>query len=123
MYRSMMQLYVRGADEAIALYQRAFDAKLLEIHRTPDGQVVHSELDVHGQIVAVSDREPGEDTITGNTMQLCLHFGKGLEANVVQAYEALREGGTVRTPLSPCEWSTHATDVIDRFGVRWCIFV
>lgn len=126
MKRTLLQIYVNGADEAIKLYERAFGAKPLEIVRSPEGKVFHSELDVYGQILAVADRaldEDGEQDTTGNIMQFCLHFGEGNEALVQKAYDALLEGATVRFPLGDSGWSKAMTDIVDRFGVRWCIFV
>lgn len=124
MKRVMLQTYVSNATAAIELYKRAFDAKLLDIHHTPEGKVFHSELEVDGQVLAVADREDidGKSDNTGNIMQFCLHFEEGKEAIVTQAYEVLRENGTVRVPLGPCVFSPCMTDIVDRFGVRWCVF-
>lgn len=125
MKRVMMQVYLSDAAAAIAVYQKAFDAKLLDIFHTEDGRIFHSELDVYGQVLSVADREisEGQEDVTGNIMQFCLHFGQGNDELVKKAYEALYEGGTVRVPLGPCMYSSLMCDMIDRFGVRWCIFV
>ena len=120
MHRSMMQVYVQSATEAIALYQRAFDATLLSLAQGDDGTVFHSELDVHGQIVALSDA-PGE-RIPGNTMQFVLHFEADQQDTVRRAYDALCEGGLIEVPLGPCFYSPCMGSVTDRFGVRWCVF-
>lgn len=122
--RIMLQTYVSDAAAAIELYKRAFEAEIMEIHHTPEGKVFHSELDIYGQILAVADREASDGTndITGNIMQFCLHFEEGKEAVVTKAYDILSEKGIVRVPLGPCVYSTCMTDIIDCFGVRWCIF-
>lgn len=121
MKRSMLQTYVKDADAAIALYQRAFDAKLLDIVRTDEGAVIHSELEVYGQVLAVAETD-ADAMETGNTMQFCLHFELGDEAKVQKASDALCEGGKVLYPLGKCMYSDLMVDVIDPFGVRWCIF-
>ena len=128
MKRSMLQVYVCGSNAAVALYRQAFDAPLLVGYQHENGTYHHAELDVHGQVLAVSEAEPiGQDgpepRVTGNTMQFCLHFGEGQETAVRQAYAALAEGGTVMFPLGVCPFSPLMADVVDRFGVRWCIFV
>lgn len=124
MKRVMLQTYVSDATAAIELYKRAFGAKLLDIHNTPEGKVFHSELDIEGQILAVANRDDndGIDDSTGNIMQFCLHFEEGKEAVVKRAYEVLLEGGNVRVPLGPCVFSPCMTDIVDRYGVRWCLF-
>lgn len=121
MKRSMLQTYVKDADGAIALYQKAFDAKLLDIARTDEGVVIHSELEVYGQVLAVAETE-AQALDTGNTMQFCLHFAPGEEDKVKKASEALCEGGKVLYPLGKCMYADLMVDVIDPYGVRWCIF-
>lgn len=121
MKRSMFQTYVKGSGRAVALYQAAFDAELLDSYLNEDGTYYHSELDVYGQILAVS--EAAEEPVPGSVMQFCLHFEEGEEAQVRRAYEALKEGGDILFPLGPCDYSPLMADVVDRFGVRWCVFV
>lgn len=123
MYRSMMQMYVRGSDKAVELYQKAFDAELVASYPHSDGTFMHAELNVYGQILAVSEALKDEERITGTTMQFCLHFGEGKEELVHKAYNALKDGSKVLYPLSPCDYSVLMVDLIDIYGVRWCIFV
>lgn len=125
MKRSMMQAYVKGSAEAVALYQRAFGAPLVSSYLNADGSYYHSELDVQGQIFAVAEASDALDKerITGNTMQFCFHYGEGNEAFVKKAYEVLRVDGKILFPLGPCEFSSLMADLTDKFGVRWCLFV
>jgi len=122
----MMQVYVRGSDKAVALYQKAFGAKLVVSHPNDDGTYMHAELDVYGQILALSELPEGE-AITGNTMQFCLHFGKGKEALVKRIYETLKEDCIeITAPITApgeCPWSPCLFGLIDQFGVNWCVFV
>ena len=120
MLRSMMQVYVKRSNEAVEFYKKAFDVKKADIYPNEDGTLAHSELDVYGQILAVS--ELGEnDTVTGNTMQLCLHFGEGKEDCVQKAFDVLKDGAKII--CSQCDFSPLIWDLIDKYGVRWCIFV
>lgn len=128
MKRSMMQTYIQGSAEAVALYQKAFDAPLIDTYPGEDGTYDHAELDVQGQIVAVAearygDGVTGSDKHTGNTMQFCFHYGEGNEAPVKKAYDVLKPDGTILFPLGPCEYSPLMADLIDKFGIRWCLFV
>ncbi|MCE5235752.1 MAG: VOC family protein [Eubacteriales bacterium] len=123
MHRSMMQIYVRGSDKAVALYQKAFDAVLAASYPHADGTFMHAELNVYGQILAVSEAPKDEERITGTTMQFCLHFGEGKEALVQKAYDALKDGANILYPLGRCEFSALMVDLIDKYGVRWCVFV
>ena len=123
MHRSMMQIFVRGSDKAVELYQKAFDAELVASYPHSDGTFMHAELNVYGQILAVSEALKDEERITGTTMQFCLHFGEGKEELVRKAYNALKNGAKILYPLSPCDYSKLMVDLIDIYGVRWCIFV
>lgn len=123
MYRSMMQTYVKESDKAVELYQRAFDAELVASYPNPDGTFMHAELNVYGQILALSEARIDEERITGTTMQFCLHFGEGKEELVQKAYSALKDGAQILYPLGPCEFSPLMVDLIDKYAVRWCIFV
>ena len=125
---SMMQAYVIKSDEAVALYQKAFNASLISSYKNEDGTFYHSELDIDGVIMAVSERNSpydisGENDITGNIMQFCLHYGEGNEEKVKKAYEVLKVDAKILIPLAPNEYSALMTDLIDKFGIRWCIFV
>ena len=127
MKRSLMQAYVRGSGEAVAMYQKAFDAALVSSYPNDDGTYYHSELDIEGEILAVaernSDNSPADSTATGNVMQFCLHYGEGGEEKLRRAYDVLKEGADIIVPLAPCDYSLLMTDLIDRYGVRWCLFI
>lgn len=123
MRRSMLQIYVSGSDKALAHYQRAFDAELLAFYPHPDATLLHAELNVYGQILAISEADQGEARVTGTTMQFCLHFGEENEARLHRAYDVLKEGAVLVHPLGPCPFSPLMADLIDAYGVRWCIFV
>jgi PhnB protein len=118
--RTLMQVYVKGSVEAVALYQKAFDAKLGLTGKNADGTYMHAELDVYGQIVAISE---ADDKSVGDNMQFCLHFCAGQKDKVLKAYEVLKEGAIRVLPPDSCDWSPCVVGVVDRFGVNWCIFV
>lgn len=128
MKRSLMQVYVKSSDKAVVFYQKAFDATLLCAYSYDDGTYMHSELVIEGQVLAVSERndensQNSKETITSNTMQFCLHYGQGNEDKVRRAYEVLKDDAQIIYPLSKCDYSPLMTDLIDKYGVRWCIFI
>lgn len=123
MHRSMMQVYVKESNKAVELYQKAFDAELVASHTYADGTFIHAELNVYGQILALSEAPKDEERITGTTMQFCLHFGEGKEKSVQKAYDMLKDSAKILYPLGPCEYSVLMVDFIDKYGVRWCMFV
>lgn len=122
MKRILMQAYVKNSREAVAVYQQAFDAVLGDHVKNKDGSYYHSELNVYGQILSVAERTEGGEDVTGNIMQFCLHFGEGGKRKVDQAYDVLKEGARILVPLGPCDYCSYMVDMIDRFGIRWCLF-
>ena len=124
MLRSMFQIYIKDSIEAVEFYQKAFDAKLVAWDKNEDGSYMHAELDIFGQILALSEALPeaGERN-SGNTMQLCLHLGAGNEEIVKKAYEVLKEGAQIHTPLGEMFFSPLMFGLIDKFKVNWCVFI
>jgi len=114
MKRTLMQVYVKNSAEAIALYQKAFNAEVV-----CDGGPEHTELDVYGQIVAVSERKAKQ----GNNMQFCLQFALDEKDKVTRAYEVLKQGAKKAHPPDSCDWSPCVAGVVDKFGVNWCVYV
>lgn len=117
-----MQVYVKDSKKALEFYQNVFGAKVMCCYPNSDGTLMHSELDVYGQIVALSELNE-ENAVAGNTMMFCLHFGEGQEAIVTKIYDSIKDGSKIIYPLSKCDYSPLMADIIDKFGVRWCIFV
>lgn len=128
MKRSLLQAYIIGSDKAVTFYQKAFDAPLTASYPNEDGTFMHAEIDIQGQILAISERNSeyaiiGENAVTGNVMQFCLQYGEGNEDKVKKAYDVLKDGANILFPLGPCDYSALMTDLIDKYGIRWCIFV
>lgn len=124
MNRIFYQVYVRNSDLAIETYHKAFNATILNQLKTPDGINVHTELDVYGQVLALSELNPSEEkALTGNTMQFCLQFEKSEKDLITKAYEILKLDANINYPLGECFYSVYMTDITDAFGVRWCLFI
>ena len=121
MKRSMMQVYVKGSVEAVHTYQKAFDAEILELYPDGKGGYAHSELKIYGQVLAVSEQT--KESVSGNSMQFCLHFGEGGEAYVQKAYAVLKEDAVIDNPIGPCDYSPCMFSLVDKYGVFWCLFV
>ena len=121
MYRSMMQVFVKGSEEALEMYKNAFDGEVLCVYPHENGGYMHAELNAHGQVLAVSELE-GEE-IAGNTMMFCFHFGEGGEMHVRRAYEVLKQGARSCSEIGPCGYSDCQFVLVDKFGVYWCVFV
>ena len=117
---SKFQLYLKGCDNAIELYKKAFDATVDAIYRDSEGiTIAHAEIRVFGQCIAFMERD--SENITGNTMQLS--FAGCNEEIITKAYEGLKDGAKIEIPLGSCEWSPCIFSLIDKFGVNWLFYV
>ena len=112
--QTLISTYVNGSDEAIELYQKAFEAELGYTipSEENDCKYYHAELNIYGQTLAIAEAKyalkfyesvisPTEECvkllsqterITGNTMEICIYYDKGSTDKIKQAYEVLREG-------------------------------
>lgn len=120
MKRSMMQMYVKDSAQAVTFYRRAFGAELGSEYRNPDGSYMHCELNAFGQILAIS--EAPEGTAAGSNMQFCFHFETDEREKLRLAYEVLKDGAQIVSPIGKCFYSDCMFALIDRFGVYWCLF-
>lgn len=118
-----MQCYVTHSNEAVPLYLEAFHGEL-GFHVKHEKQTYyHAEVVIEGFVLAVAEKHGDEPLQTGTTMQFCLQFGVGNEARLYHAYEVLKKDATLLMPLQPVDYSPLCADLVDRFGVRWCLFV
>jgi len=125
--------YVDDLQNAIAFYQKVFDAAIGENFKREDGTYNLAELRVsRGTSFWLTERN-GEEAVaggaiegeinTGNIMQLCLLYDKGSEAKLEKAYSLLKDGASLLWPLQSNAWTTHACDLIDKYGLRWCLMI
>lgn len=118
-------------EEAIGLYQKAFDLRTSyilhysdadprdwNVSLTPEQQayVYHSEAYIGGQRFMLSD-EIGLDPPKSTSLFLTVTFETADQ--VQQAYEVLANGGSVIHPLRSTTYSSCMASVVDKFGFRW----
>ncbi|MCL2410177.1 MAG: VOC family protein [Treponema sp.] len=122
--------YVDGIDEAVSFYQKVFGAKISTegTWKNDNGtyEICAFELD-DGTSFSLAERK-GESAIegevnTGNIMQMCLLYKKEDLPKLEKAYELLKEGANIRHPLQSAAWTSHTCDLIDKYGLRWCLMV
>ena len=125
-----MFIYVENVDEAVEFYQKVFNAKIQETGtwKKEDGtyEICAFELE-EGTSFSVAKRE-GEYAVegeanTGNIMQMCMLYKKENASELEKAYETLKEDSKILIPLKAVEFTSHTCDLIDKYGVRWCLMV
>jgi len=123
MKRTMLQLNLKGCDEAIKLYKKAFDATVETVIRDSESNVIfHAEIKAFDQWIAFSEK--ASENVVGNTMQFCFHFGEGNEEIIKKAYEVLKDGARIDLPFgTSVDWSPCVIGLVDKFGVNWCLYI
>ena len=115
----MIQLYINNPEEAMALYKEAFDAELKYIEYTSENTFLYSEIEAYGQKIAIGTTT--DTPVTGTVSLIDIRMKK--EEDVRRVYEILKEGSQVNIPIGPCPYSSCMVDFVDKFQVRWCLFV
>lgn len=121
------QVYVAGSLDAVDRYCRAFGLeKGLEVKNETGNEYLHCELMRDGELfMAVSEAPKDCDTSPKTTWQTMAFnvYGMGSEEAVQQAFDILKEDGTVIDPPGPCDWNAYCSNLIDRYGVFWWIAI
>jgi PhnB protein len=116
-------LIVNDAPKALDFYKNAFGADILGVHKTPDGKVMHAELNIGGARLMLADEFPGAGcssakTLGNSPVVLNLYVKEGVDTLFNQAVGA---GATVVMPLGDQFWGDRYGQVQDPFGHRWAL--
>lgn len=79
--------------------------------------IMHSRLIISDTEVMFSDTWPGAPFTVGNNISLTIWTKDRDE--LMNAWNALREGGTVNMELQETFWSKMYGDLTDKYGVSW----
>lgn len=114
-------LVVRDAAKAIEFYKKALGAEERMRMASPDGKIVHAELQIGDSIIFLADECPGmglsqsPQTLGGSTGTLNLYVG-----DVDTAYQrAVAAGAKVAMPVADMFWGDRYGTFVDPFGHPW----
>lgn len=116
-------LIVNDAPKALDFYNKAFGAEILGVHKTPDGKVMHAELNFGGARLMLADEFPGmgcgsAKTLGGSPVVLNLYVQEDVDSLFKQAVDA---GATVVMPLANQFWGDRYGQIKDPFGHLWAL--
>ena len=121
MIRSMLQVYVKNAHEAMKLYETAFGTTGQIFGLRDNGDIEHAEINVCGQTISLMEIDTDE-VVVGNNMQFILDMGAGYENFVQNAHNMLMvDAIKYNVPLGECEYSKLMFSLVDKFGVNWLV--
>ena len=121
-----------NCNEAIALYEKAFNTKATDIQRNcdydpevyaGDTRISHAVMKIHGQIVFLNDRSEFANTnkSPNGATHLIVQFQTTDE--LLTCYEILKDGSTMIDPFEKTSYSELTGNFMDKFGVMWGFMV
>ncbi len=115
-------LIVRGAEQALAFYKKAFNAS--EIYRLtmPDGRIGHAEIRIGDSQLMLADEMPemkilGPQSVGGTPVSLCLY----VEDSDALFSQAVSAGGIVERAMADQFYGDRSGVITDPFGHKWAI--
>jgi PhnB protein len=111
---------IKGADEAIAFYRRAFGAVMWEEPARQNGRVMNASIEINGGMLMLMDEmadrgAPAAKGDAGYTLQLVVTDGDAWWTRAIEA------GCTVTMPFEPQFWGDRYGRLRDPFGLDWAI--
>ena len=115
-------LVCAGASDAIAFYEKAFGATLLNRLDGPGGKVMNAALRIGDSVVMLVDEVPewqclGPKTLKGSPVTLHLYV-PDVDASFARAVAA---GATPTMPVTDMFWGDRYGQVQDPFGHNWSL--
>jgi PhnB protein len=113
---------IKGCNEAIEFYKKAFGATERARLTMPDGSIGHAEIEIEGSLLMMADEniEWGNKsplTIGGNPMAFGLYV-HDVDASFRTAIDA---GATEIMPVKDEFYGDRVGQVLDPFGYKWMI--
>lgn len=109
-------LSIVGAAKAIDFYKRALGAEELARAPSPDGRLLHAEIQIGDSRVMLSDVFPEfGGSATASTLHIYVDDADALWKRATEA------GASVEMPIGDAFWGDRYGTVRDPFGQRWAI--
>lgn len=113
-------LVVDGATKAIAFYKNAFGAKQKSVMSSPDGKIMHAELQIGDSFLMLSDEFPDMGAKSPKTLGGVGYSTMIYTKNVDKLFDqAVKAGAKVLMPVADMFWGDRYGRVEDPFGHQW----
>ncbi|WP_342640407.1 VOC family protein [Rhodoligotrophos ferricapiens] len=122
-------LSVKGGNQALEFYQKAFGAMVTGKVTAEDGnRVLHASLRINGALVYLCDEfpefgagaTPSPSTLGGTSVALHLNYPTAEEADSTFK-RAVDAGAEPLMPMSDAEWGARYGRIRDPFGHVWSL--
>ncbi|MDR0474821.1 MAG: hypothetical protein LBH43_14250 [Treponema sp.] len=113
----MVMIFTDNLLETFEHYKKAFNAKNIGEGYSDNKELIHLEMNILGNKIALAPHSPNE-IIRENVTVICLKFQQ--KEALIKAYNALKEEGQTEG-LKELPWSPLEGYVTDKYSVVWCI--
>ncbi|MDR0497711.1 MAG: VOC family protein [Treponema sp.] len=120
--------------EAIAFYEKAFEAKAeitrykdappSEGYKPPPGTedfVMHASIALGDAVIMLCDLPPDMKSVSGDNVAVSLTMENADQ--VKSCFNAMKEGGEVGMDLQETFWSKCFGSLEDKFGINWMLSI
>ncbi len=122
-----------NCEQAIHLYERAFNAKIECLLRYSDSRVedfnknltrekknyiYHAEIYIGNQRIMMADNM---DIVFQPSSAFSLTVTMDTKDDVIKAFDVLKEGSKIIYPIHSTTYSSCTCSLVDKFGFRWVI--
>ncbi len=120
-----------NADEALKLYEEAFEGKLIFMMRYNESEdmtkkypdykdkIFHAEMEIGDGYLYLNDLPPGIKRTTGNNVDVHINFY--FIEQLEHAFNVLKKEGKVKSELADTFWGARYGAVIDKYGNSWSL--
>lgn len=108
-------------EDAMAVYEMAFNTKADTIIRDDDGGIVHAEMRIHSLRVMLNNRFGNKDKTTDCAIAAVITFNTANE--LLKSYEILKQDSVTIDPMNKAPYTELGVQFLDNFGVQWAFMV
>jgi uncharacterized glyoxalase superfamily protein PhnB len=113
------QLAIDGAAKAIAFYEQAFGAVVVDRAIDPSGQKIwHAAVKIGTSMIMINDVFPEMDPTAQQSVSNFWLYVEDVDASFKRAVEA---GAKASLPPTDMFWGDRMAHVVDPFGQKWAI--
>ena len=123
-------MFEGNAEEAVNFYAKVFQGTIVGMMRYSENpemtvennykdKVLHSEIQVNGESIYMSDCFPGETVSKGDQASIFLEFDSLEE--IERVYVELSEGVDVFMEIHDSFWGSRFASFVDKFGIAWSL--
>lgn len=114
------RIVYKNAEKAIEFYEKAFGAKRRMVSKSPQGNIMHAEIQVGNSVLFMVDEVPHMGCMSHESIgQAGFSLYLAVEDVDSSFKKAVDAGCTVKMPVADMFWGDRYGVVVDPFGNSW----